>query len=424
MEPSAEKRLVYIIGTFPNLTTSFIDREITYLREHGVDVQVVSVRRPPASRPLSHYQRQLQKGVIYLIPSDLRKLVLSHLYFSLRHPVRFFGSLLWLMTRRHPGMRSRFKSFLHFGEGVYVAYLTKNGDFREFHAHFVDRAATISMIAGWLLKKPYSLSVHAAADIYVQPVILREKILRARHVATCTQRNKEQVVSIVGEDLRDKITHVPHGLDLDAYRPDLVEPGTQAEPLILSVGQLAERKGFVQLLRACRLLLDRGQMFRCRIVGQGPQQQVLEDLIVELELQGNVQLCGALPHEEVVKMYREAALFVLPCIQTKDGDVDGVPNVLAEAMAMGVPVISTAVSAIPELVVDQQSGLLVPPDAPRELADAMQRVLRSPDLQARLARNGRRQVLETFDIERNGRKFVHTMWPEWSDRPGSSHVAA
>jgi glycosyltransferase involved in cell wall biosynthesis len=284
----------------------------------------------------------------------------------------------------------------------------------EFHAHFADRAATVALVAGRLLDKPYSLSIHAGADIFVDPVLLREKIRRARHVVTCTSYNLSYVAALAGEDLRSKMSHVHHGLDLSRYRP--ASPATIDPPLILSVGQLVERKGFVQLVRACRRLADEGYRFNCRILGEGPQRELLEGLIVRLSLQRFVELRGALSHERVLEHYGQAAMFVLPCIRTPDGDVDGIPNVLAEAMASQIPVVSTNLPAISELVLDEENGLLVPAGDEDALVAAMRRLLDDPTLREALGTRGRETVHEIFDVEVNVRRFAATVWPRWFDQ--------
>jgi glycosyltransferase involved in cell wall biosynthesis len=148
-------------------------------------------------------------------------------------------------------------------------------------------------------------------------------------------------------------------------------------------------------------------------VGRGPLQHELEDLISELSLDGTVILTGALPHEAVIEKYRQATMFVLPCIKSRDGDMDGIPNVLAEAMAMQVPVISTRVSAIPELLMDGVNGLLLPPEDHDALVAAMARLLDTPALRQQIGAEGRQSVLDAFNAERNVRRFAQTLWPDW-----------
>lgn len=404
------RRLIYLVGTYPSLTTTFIDREIKALRGWGIDVRVIAMRHPPPELPLSADQQAGAAGVIYLTPVRLPALLAAHLHYLLRRPVALLQVLFYLLTRPHPDRRARLKTLLHFGQGVYAAWLVRDLPFRELHAHFADRAATIALVMGRLLGKSYSLSIHAGADIFVTPVLLPEKIREARHVATCTAFNRAHLIAAVGPDVAARISCVPHGLELERYRPAHHANG---RPVILSVGQLAERKGLEPLLESCGALRERGYEFDVHIVGQGPQRARLEETIGRLGLRDVVTLHGALPHEAVIEQYERATLFALPCIRTADGDIDGIPNVLAEAMAMELPVVSTRLSAIPELVRDGESGLLVPPGDPVALAGALARLLDCPSVGRELGRNGRRAVLETFDVACNVRRFAAILWPDW-----------
>jgi colanic acid/amylovoran biosynthesis glycosyltransferase len=229
-------RLVYIIGTYPILTTTFIDREIDTLFGWNVDVAILAMRRPDSSIPFTSEQQRLQARTIYLLPARIQDILASQLYFLLRHPHRFLATLAWLLSRPHPSLAARCKTFLHFGEGVLAAYVLRDRTFEEFHAHFADRAATVALVGGRLLGKPYSLSIHTGADIYVKPVLLAEKISKARAVTTCTSFNQTYLDGLLNGGQRPAIHHVRHGLDLSKYSPAPVR-GEQ-EPTILSVGQL------------------------------------------------------------------------------------------------------------------------------------------------------------------------------------------
>ncbi|MDH3681416.1 MAG: glycosyltransferase family 4 protein [Acidimicrobiia bacterium] len=402
-------RLFYVVGTYPLLTTTFIDREIEMLSEWEVDVAVIAMRRPDPTTPFTSRQEALAARTTYLLPARKTTVLASHLYFAIRRPIRFWTTLLWLLTRPHPTLASRQKTLLHFGEGVLASYLVRHREFEEFHAHFADRAATVALVGGRLVGKPYSLSIHTGADIYVDSVLLAEKIQRARAVTTCTSYNRDHLGELLDRSHRPEIYHVRHGLDLSTYSPGMVSDGTPST--ILSVGQLKPRKGFAQLIRACAVLKQRGYDFQCRIIGEGPERPVLESLIADLDISDVVELAGPRSQDDVLDEYRSATLFALPCVQTREGDVDGIPNVLAEAMAVELPVVSTDLPAITELVTPEVSGLLTAPDALDALADALARLLDDPPLRSRLGAAARAAVVETFDLETNVRRFADNLWP-------------
>ena len=179
--------------------------------------------------------------------------------------------------------------------------------------------------------------------------------------------------------------------------------------MILGVGQLVERKGYGVLVDSCAILQERGVDFECRIVGEGSQRPLLEEKICRAGLEGRVILAGSLPQEEVIRLYEQATVFTLPVVVAKDGDRDGIPNVLLEAMAMETPVVSTAHMAITEVIKDGVNGLLVPPEDPLALAGALQRLIEDAALRERLAQAARRTVQEQFDPEKNTRKLLVAM---------------
>jgi len=395
--------LVYIIGTYPGLTTTFIDREITALRHMEVHLQVLSIRRPWT--PLSPEQKQLQQGVLYLFPIRWMVLILAHLRFSILAPKRFFGTLFYLVTRPYSSLKTRLMTILHFGEGIYAAEVLRKQPLDHLHAHFIDRAATVAMVVSRMLGKTYSVTAHAS-DIYVKPVLLREKLGGARFVVTCTRYNRSHLAQY-GENLYNHKLHcIYHGLDTQRYlrkRPPQSRP-----PVLLSVGQLKERKGYRYLIEACRILLDKEIDFECRIIGdgEGATREDLQALIHALRLEGRVTLCGSLLHEDVIEQYQQAAIFTLPAILGSDGDRDGIPNVILEALSMEIPVVSTMHSGVPEVVEDGVNGLLVPPANSQALAEALENLLRDPELRSRLGRAGRKKVMENFDPQNNARLLL------------------
>jgi glycosyltransferase involved in cell wall biosynthesis len=393
-------RICYVIGTYPGLSSTFIDREIRMMRQWGMTMYLLSIRPPDLGKSLSKEQQANRRDVIYLIPVKWVVLLTAHLRFLFAKPGAYLGTLFYLLTRPHPTIRDRLMTGLHFAEGVYAAHLLHPKSVNHLHAHFVDRAATVALVAGRLLGIPYSLAVHAGEDIYVHPVLLPEKFAEAKFAISCTQYNLDYLKQAGIPDLDTKAFAIHHGLDVERYAPDSQR---HDPPLILSVGRLVEKKGLSYLIRACRHLKDDGYKSVCHIIGPGPERSNLETLIADLDLQDTVLMCGAVPHDQVIEEYSRATICALPCIRGQDGSLDGIPNVLPEAMASQLPVVSTPVSAIPELVENEVNGLLATPKDSVALAAALARLLDDPALRRRLGEQGRQTVVEKFDIDRNVR---------------------
>jgi len=395
-------RLSYIIGTYPVLTETFIDREIRHLLDLGVDLEIVSIRRPRTD--LSPAQHELSRRVTYLLPVSWSSLVLSQVTAAIGRPRTYFGTLAWLLSRRHGGAPRRRTAF-HFVTGVYVARVLRRRRGIHLHAHFVDRAATVALVASRFLDTTYSVTAHAR-EIYVDAFLLRERIGEAVFAATCTEYNRRYLADLVGPSVAPRVLRLYHGLDLKTYLDGPERAPSAERPLLLAVAQLAERKGLQYLVEACRILADRGRSFECEIIGDGPLRGELERQVHDLGLEDHVRLTGPLPYPDVVARYPRAAAFVLPCIVTSEGDRDGIPNVILEAMAAAVPVVSTPVSGIPEVLRDDETGLVVPErDAPA-IADAVGRLLDDPALGTRLGTEARSFVTSEFDLTRNIDRLV------------------
>jgi glycosyltransferase involved in cell wall biosynthesis len=257
------------------------------------------------------------------------------------------------------------------------------------------------MVASRLLGTTYSVTAHAQ-EIYVKPVLLKERIGEAAFAVTCTEYNLRHLRGELGAHATARLHRLYHGMDLTVGRASGGEAGMGRDPrLIVSVAQLWERKGLRYLVEACGVLRDRGTDFHCEIVGEGPQREELRSLIERLGLADRVVLTGPLPFPDVVRRYRRAGVFVLPCIVTDEGDRDGIPNVILEAMASGLPVVSTPVSGIPEVIRDGETGLTVPERDPVAIADAIERLVADPAMASAIAQHANELVLAEFDLERN-----------------------
>jgi glycosyltransferase involved in cell wall biosynthesis len=252
----------------------------------------------------------------------------------------------------------------------------------------------VALLTSRITGVPYTLTAHAK-DIYVgHPDDLRAKLREARAVVTCTEYNRQHLLSRYSRECGGKLYRVYHGLDLSPFRLATSHTPEPDDDVILSVARLVEKKGLDDLIAAVEILRLRGRRVRLEIIGGGPLRERLEAEAKHRGLEDHVQLLGAQPYEAVCLAYRRASVFALPCRVAADGDRDGIPNVLLEAVASGVPVVSTPVSGIPELIECERSGLLVEPNNPGMLADALDRMLDSPELRTRLA-NAARAKLET-----------------------------
>jgi glycosyltransferase involved in cell wall biosynthesis len=262
----------------------------------------------------------------------------------------------------------------------------------------------VANLAHHLTGCPFSFTAHAK-DIYLSDrADLATKMAAAEFVITCTAFNRNYLAEIAAPDAPIHVCY--HGVDVSRFscEPD-VRRADSVEPLqILSVGRFCEKKGFPYLLQACYRLKQRERRFVCRIIGFGPLQRELEELIRALQLHDCVVLAGKMTQEKLIHEYGRADLFVLPCLVTDGGDRDGIPNVLVEAMAMLLPVVSTPVSGIGELVDHMQNGLLAAEKDSESLAAAMELLLEDPALRRRLGANGRRKVMEAFSLERSTAK--------------------
>ena len=383
-----------LVKTFPKLSETFILGELLGLERRGLTLLVFSLQRP-SDQLLQTAITELRAPVSY-IPGFQLNLMLpflaSHLRLLGRHPLRYLRTLGFVLQRPEPG------AWLDFWQATWLARRLHQAGIAHLYGHFIDRPAGVAELVLCLSGISYSLSAHAK-DIYLSaPEVLRRKLSGARFVVTCTEYNRRHLAGLNADST--PVIRLYHGIDLTHFKP-----GTRnapiTPPLILSVGRLREKKGFATLIRACAELHRTGLEFRCQIVGYGPDHAKLRRLIEDLGLVGTLELAGALAHTQLIERYRRAALFVLPCQVGSDGDRDGIPNVLLEAMALELPVISTSISGIPEAVEHGRNGLLVTPQQPAELAAAMRTLLTDPQRAAQLGRAARATVAQRFSNEIN-----------------------
>lgn len=384
-----------LVKTYPKISETFILEEILGLERQGLRLQIFSLRRP--SDAVSHAATgAVRAPVSYMPPDGVREaipVITAHLALIVKSPWRYLKALLFL---HRCAERNRTQTFLQAG---YLANRLVQAGISHLHVHFASEPAGVAELVGKLARVSYSISAHAK-DIYLSPsASLRRKLGGALFTVTCTEYNRTHLAGIAGPEAT--VLRMYHGVDLSRFRRDRTRGTLGTTPLVLSVGRLREKKGFAGLIEACRLLRDAGTAMRCRIVGYGEEHERLKSLISRHALEDTVQLTGKMTHDELLELYRQAAVFALPCQVASDGDRDGIPNVLLEALAMEIAVVSTNVSGVPEVIRDGVNGLLIAPNDAKALAGAIRRLLDSPALRERLGVAGRQTVATKFCNDTN-----------------------
>ncbi len=421
--PDQKRPIAYIVKSWPRLSETFILNEVLAIEQRGVSLRIFSVKDPNLE-PVHARVAQVRAEVNYLsLPRHWKPALQGNLCVLYRQPGRYCQTLLRAIAQaiRHLS----FAAVRHFLKAGYLADILFREPVAHLHAHFVTSPALVAMYTHQLIGISYTLTAHAK-DIYLAPPDrLLPKLQRAQAVITCTEFNRRYLMEHFGPALDGKLHCIRHGLDLSQFKFRWPPASGLEAPLILSVARLVPKKGLNDLIVAADILRRRGRSFKVEIIGNGPLREALETRVMQLGLNDRVRLLGALPHESVCGAYQRASMFVLPCIVTADGDRDGIPNVLPEAMASGVPVVSTAVSGIPELIDAEHDGLLVPPNSPAMLADAIDRLLTCPELSERLVRAARTKIEASFSMDHGTSRLLALFEHHTADEssPSSLEVA-
>jgi glycosyltransferase involved in cell wall biosynthesis len=368
-------RILYVLKRFPRLSETFVLNEILELERRGADIRVCSLLR-------------MAPGLVH--PGLAR----------LRAPVAYPPPTVRGSVDTARGLQQR---------AQWIADEVAAHGVPHLHAHFATSAAEVAYLTSRLTGVPFSLTAHAK-DIYHDSVDfdrLRRLIAAARFVVTVSDFNVRHLLERCGADLREKIVRLYNGIDIAEF--GFAGAGDRLPDAVLAVGRLIEKKGFADLIDAIATLRDRGRHVRLTIVGEGPLEADLCDRVRSRQLGGQVSLLGARPQDRVVELMHRHTIMALPCVVGTDGNRDGLPTVLLEAMAAGLPVVSTSVTGIPEIVENGRSGLIVEPHRPDGLAAAIATLLDDPGLRARIARAARRRVCERFDLSRNVGRLARLM---------------
>ncbi|HEY2711654.1 MAG TPA: glycosyltransferase family 4 protein [Chthoniobacterales bacterium] len=387
--------LAYLFERFPSFTQTFCYREIEELRRQNTVPAIFSVRHPHDEPPQA-WDPAVVRDVEYL-PDE--KALIAEVDHALRK------GKLPAAANTMIAEWGRKTDFLRLYQAAWLGPRLQKRAVRHVHAHFAGLAAR----TGYWLKQffdiGYSFTAHANDIFAPKPfeVSLGRLITEARAVVTVSDFGVRFLQEKFPKDAA-RIHRVYNGIDPSVFQ--LADFAAET-PVIISVGRLIEKKGFQDLIEACRLLRESGIKFRCEIIGEGPLEPALREQIATSGLTEIIRLAGPLPQEEVIRRLSQSWVFALPCVTETDGGMDQLPTVVMEAMAAGLPVVSTPISGLPEMVIDGQTGMLVSEHQPHALAEALGRMLNDRERARSLGRAGRQRASSLFAIETSASKLRH-----------------
>jgi glycosyltransferase involved in cell wall biosynthesis len=389
----------FVLKGYPRLSETFIAQEILALEKLGLEIRIISLRHP-TDKHLHPIHDEISAAISYLPEylHDEPKRVARAYWAARRLPGYYKAVKLWRRDLARDFTRNRLRRF---GQAcVLAAELPK--EIKQLHAHFLHTPASVARYAAMMLKMPWSCSAHAK-DIYTSPQWeLREKLADCQWLVTCTATNAKHLARLAPS--QDIVSLVYHGLDFDRFDPPKKQTphpdgSSPTHPVtILSVGRAVEKKGYDGLLQALAQLPGTLH-WRFIHIGGGELIDKLKALSRTLGIESNIDWRGAQPQDQVLSAYREAHIFVLNSRIANDGDRDGLPNVLMEAQSQQLACVATNVSAIPELIIDGDTGILVPPDDSDALCEAISRVVEDPALRLSLGTAGEQRVRNAFTLD-------------------------
>jgi glycosyltransferase involved in cell wall biosynthesis len=385
------REVAYLLERFPSFGQTFCYREVAELERQGVKVHVYSIRRP-VDEPKQDWDEQLIRRVHYL-PDE------GSLVPEVDRAVR--AGAVANATRETLEKWGRQSDFLRLYQAVYVGMRLQQDGVRRLHAHFAGMAARTAFWIHQFFGIPYSFTAHAN-DIFAPRdfvVSLAKLMTNAAAIVTVSDYAAGLLKERYPESAA-KIHRIYNGVNLSRFHPPDFGTGI---PAIVSIGRLIEKKGFADLIEACRLLQPRGRDFCCEIIGEGPLVAALQAQIAEAGLQSIVKLVGPQTQSQIALCLANATIFVLPCTREEGGGMDNLPTVIMEAMAAGLPVISTPIAGVPEMVEHDSSGILVPEHEPGAVSAAIEYLIADPQKARRFGDRGRLIASEKFSIEGSAR---------------------
>lgn len=405
-QSSVPKRLGYYLWRFPVLSQTFIRREIQALRDAGIPIEIFSDERGGLD------DAALIKTTHYFLPRDPKRTARAKCFFARRHRFRYWNVFLYTVLHRYGEYKTPHEDIIVFERAVELAACLRDNNVTHLHAPWADRTAFIALLAAALLEIPYSVEARAhELHRFRFQYALREKFMNAEFIITNSDYNARVIARYFDSSTHPPLHVLRELLPSDQFSPPM-RHASSGPFRILCVARLIQEKGLIYLLHACAQVRAYGLPFQCEIIG-APEEPAYTSYLIELKrlykqlhLQDSVSFLGAQPFEKILDAYARADLFVLPCVRAQDGGSDISPNALIEAMGMGLPVISTELSAIPEIVEHAVSGILVPPNDSKALANAIIALMQNERLRRELGARARERIQKEYDAARNVSHYV------------------
>ena len=395
MNVSDKPRMAYLVSRFPAVSHTFILREVTHLRARGFDIKVASINPPDSSKAsMTFDEREAAETTYYVKSHGLAGALAAHIR-GLMRPLAYLRALTGALKLGGWNLHRIMYGFFYFTEALMLDRWMKAGKMNHLHVHFASAAANVGLVLKMYAPIGLSMTVHGPDEFYDAPgQWLREKIAAADFIICIGTFARSQLMHLSQAHDWHKFELCPLGVDPQLYQPNARLPG-KAPFTILCVGRLTAAKGQRILIDACRILREGNRTFRLVLVGTGPDDAALRRHAVQAGLEDSVLFTGALNQDQVKTWYARADVFALASF------AEGIPVVLMEAMASGIPCVSTRITGIPELIRDGIDGLLVEPSDPCELAGALLRLMDEDDLRAKLAVSGRARIQQKYNLARN-----------------------
>lgn len=394
--------VTYLISEYPAFNHTFILREVQALREAGVDVSTISVSSD--GRPLERVtadERAERASTWYVKRQGASGFVAAFLRRLLFAPGKLARSLALACRLGGPDLGALARHLMYWAEAVIVAdHLSRSGA-AHFHVHF---ASTVGLLAHAATGCPFSITIHGPAEFETPRFGLAEKVRHASLIVTISKFGRSQVLRVAKPDDWSKVRVVQLGVDTSTYVPRS-RPPAESRASVLTVGRLSPIKGHAVLIEAVHQLVRRGIDLSLTIVGQGPERSRLEQLAARLGISDRVEFTGALNAHETRARFERASVFALTSF------AEGIPVVLMEAMALGVPCVASRVTGVPELIDDGVMGYLVAAGDAEEAADAIARVLSDPAAARAMTEAARQQVVRSYDLPTNARRLAAELLP-------------